>query len=441
MKKTCFVVMGFGEKPDHATARTLDLDKTYRVIIRPAVEAAGLECFRADDVVHSGIIDRPMYERLLNADVVVADLSTTNPNAIYELGVRHALRPHTTVVLAESGFKFPYDLKGLRIRKYEHLGKGIDAEEAERVRSELTAALRALVDEPQVDSPVYTFLPGLKPAEPLPAAAAFAGPGPVTGAAPAPATAAAAPGPGGVAPSEAARPGASFEQLMDLFRECRREGDWMGARRTLKKIMADRPDDTYLTQQLALATYKSKLPDPLSALEDAITILQRLNPARTTDPETLGLWGAVHKRLWELKQVRADLDQAIWAYEKGFYLNDDYYTGINLAFLLNERAALLPAREATADLVTAERIRHRVIELCETLYAAATPDGAPPEDPAQLFWILATLVEAYTGIGRPELAANAEKLAASVAPEAWMVASMNDQRRRLVELIAAAPSP
>jgi hypothetical protein len=41
-------------------------------------------------------IDKHMYEMLMNADVV-ADLSTTNPNAIYELGVRHALRPHTTV--------------------------------------------------------------------------------------------------------------------------------------------------------------------------------------------------------------------------------------------------------------------------------------------------------------------------------------------------------
>ena len=85
-KKTCFVVMGFGKKTDFQQQKTYDLDKSYRVIIQKAVEEAGLECIRADDVVHAGIIDKPMYELLLGADVVVADLSTANANAIYELG-------------------------------------------------------------------------------------------------------------------------------------------------------------------------------------------------------------------------------------------------------------------------------------------------------------------------------------------------------------------
>jgi len=134
--KKCFVVMGFGEKPDYATGRTLDLDKTYRTIIKRAVEEAGLECIRADTVIHSGTIDTPMYQLLLEADVVVADLSTSNANAIYELGVRHALRPHTTIVIAEKQFKFPFDLGHLLIRPYEHLGKGIDSEEADRMRAE-----------------------------------------------------------------------------------------------------------------------------------------------------------------------------------------------------------------------------------------------------------------------------------------------------------------
>jgi len=116
-QKACFVIMGFGEKTDFQTQRVLDLDKTYRIIIRRAVEDAGLKCIRADDVIHSGVIDKPMYELLLSADVVVADLSTSNANAIYELGVRHALRPNTTIVIAESQFKFPFDVTHLAIRK------------------------------------------------------------------------------------------------------------------------------------------------------------------------------------------------------------------------------------------------------------------------------------------------------------------------------------
>jgi len=110
MAQKCFVVMGFDEKVDFATGRTLDLNKSYRLIIKKAVEDAGLECIRADEVMHAGTIDKPMYELLLEADVVVADLSTSNLNAAYELGVRHALRPHTTIVIAEKQFKFPFDI-------------------------------------------------------------------------------------------------------------------------------------------------------------------------------------------------------------------------------------------------------------------------------------------------------------------------------------------
>jgi hypothetical protein len=97
--------MGFGKKTDFEIGRVLDLDASYTELIKPAVEAAGLKCIRADEIKHSGLIDDPMYEQLLTADVVVADLSTSNRNAIYELGVRHALRPYTTVIIAEDGIR------------------------------------------------------------------------------------------------------------------------------------------------------------------------------------------------------------------------------------------------------------------------------------------------------------------------------------------------
>ena len=161
-KQTCFVVMGFGVKNDFQQQKEFDLDKSYRIVIKKAVEAAGLECIRADDVMHAGVIDKPMYELLLGADVVVADLSTSNANAIYELGVRHALRPNTTIVIAESGFKFPFDIGHLLVRTYQHMGKGIDAEEAETFRDKLTQAIKELASKSDVDSPVYTFLPTLE---------------------------------------------------------------------------------------------------------------------------------------------------------------------------------------------------------------------------------------------------------------------------------------
>ena len=162
---TCFVVMGFNKKTDYATGRTLDLDKTYRNDHQARRGSAGVTCVRADEIVHSGVIDVPMYEQLLDADVVVADISTMNPNALYELGVRHALRPFTTIVMGESRIaekSYPFDLGHLLIRSYVHLGDGIDYEEVERARKELTGAITTILQDPKHDSPVYVHLAGLE---------------------------------------------------------------------------------------------------------------------------------------------------------------------------------------------------------------------------------------------------------------------------------------
>lgn len=84
--------MGFGKKTDFRSGKLLNLDATYNEIIKPAAEELGIKCVRADEIMQSGIIDVEMYKLLLSADIVVADISTSNANAIYELGVRHALK-------------------------------------------------------------------------------------------------------------------------------------------------------------------------------------------------------------------------------------------------------------------------------------------------------------------------------------------------------------
>jgi hypothetical protein len=162
-KKRCFVVMGFGIKTDLATGRKLNLDNAYRNMIKPAVVQCGLECVRADEIPHSGVIDLQMYRELLTADVVIADISTVNPNAIYELGIRHALRPWTTVVISESELKYPFDLGHIVITPYTHLGDDIGVGEARRFIEQLSDNLREILENPVPDSPVYTFLADLAP--------------------------------------------------------------------------------------------------------------------------------------------------------------------------------------------------------------------------------------------------------------------------------------
>jgi hypothetical protein len=425
-KKKCFVVMGFGEKADLATGRTLDLDKTYRLIIKKAVEEAGLECIRADDIIHSSIIDVPMYEWLYAADLVVADLSTTNANAIYELGVRHALKPKTTIIMAESQFKYPFDLGHIAIEKYEHLGKGIDGEEAERAKEVLKNAIIELVgNDSNTDSPVYTFMPTLTAPSILSSNKTE------------------------IKPEIKALPEdeQSFSMLLKMFKEAKADSDWVLVTGFLKKLLKIRPNDDYLTQQLALATYKSKEPSVEEALEQAKNILSKLNPLQTTDPETLGLWGAIAKRFWDIKATKADLNEAIWAYEKGFYLKNDFYNGINFAFLLNVRASVSDKRDAIADTVIAERIRKRVVDICNGLLYPGAGDGTKttlPDDPEQKFWLQASLVEAYLGSGQKEeadkLKENISKGTAEWMPASWMVDTMNSQLDKLTKLLAEAPA-
>src|ERR687886_3007893 len=106
----CFVLMPFGQKPDAAGA-LIDFDAVYRDLIAPAIEQAQMQPLRADEEMTGGIIHKPMFERLILCEYAVADLTTANANVFYELGVRHAVRPWSTVLLFASGTRLPFDVE------------------------------------------------------------------------------------------------------------------------------------------------------------------------------------------------------------------------------------------------------------------------------------------------------------------------------------------
>ena len=376
---TCFVVMGFGKKTDFETGRVLDLDKSYKNMIKPAVEAAGLKCIRADEIVHSGLIDVPMYEQLLNADVVVADLSTSNKNAFYELGVRHALRPFTTVVISEDGIKsFPFDVNRVLIRQYHHLGEDIGFEEVMRFREQLTNTIKGIMnkDPRDQDSPIYSLIHGLTPPA-IAAAVQAAVQKNISQTGVTQLTNNANLKEKETFGTDSIIPNETHSLLMQQVDEAQKKSDWFTAktllslvRQMIVKEKTGQPEDPYILQRLALITYKSKFPNEKDALIEAHQILNLLNPNTSNDTETLGLWGAVHKRLWELTKNTKYLDEAIRAYERGFFIRNDYYNGINFAFLLNVRAGQGTDRaEAIADFVEARRVRKEVLAwgLCNNI--------------------------------------------------------------------------
>ena len=447
-KPRCFVVMGFGKKTDFATGRQLDLDKSYRLLIKPAVEDAGLECIRADEIRHSGVIDVPMYRELLASDFVVADLSTANANALYELGIRHALRPRTTVVISENKLPYPFDLNHISITSYAHLGDAIDYDEVIRFRKVLADTLCAVKDTQQADSPVYTYIENLLPPSEN---ATRALDEPEQGK-PAQATAA------------TTKPAAESPTLSILIQEGEKaigKDQWASAKTFFAtaletaSIDGDKEGaiahDAYLIQRLVLATYKAKQPNQVEALNKARKLLDVLGPHESNDPETVGLAGAIEKRLFEEGQGLEHLKAAIWFYARGYYLRNDWYNAINFAYLLNVRADSALDKtdsERIADLVWANRIRSEVIELCARDLAEISERQArlvggterlesefKSRDHEQKFWCLATTAEANFGLGDFVIYDRAHVDAVAASHATWMVESMDTQIGRLKTLL------
>ena len=107
--KSCFVIAPIGE-PDSDTRRRSD--QVLRHIIRPAVEPA-YRAVRADEIAEPGLITSQIMQRVIEDDLVIADLTGLNPNVLYELAVRHAiLKPFVQII--EQGQTIPFDVSGIR---------------------------------------------------------------------------------------------------------------------------------------------------------------------------------------------------------------------------------------------------------------------------------------------------------------------------------------
>lgn len=402
----CFVVQGFGKKTDFASGRTLDLDASYEVI-KEAVEAVpggDFSCIRADEIVQSGHIEKVMYEYLLRADLVIADLSTSNVNAFYELGVRCALRPRATIVVAEDKISFPFDINHIPIHAYEHLGNDIGRREAKRFKGVLVELITSIMASGAIDSPVYTFVPSLT-APNMPAAQRMEPPS------------------GGH--------GTSLSDVKKRALEAMDRCDFEAAIPLWQRARDAGPKDNHVVQQLALATYKTKTPTEVKALKKAREILSYLRPQESLDPETLGLWGAVHKRLYELERDDEALAEAITATEKGFVVRQDYYNGINLAFLLDSRAADVSPELASEDHARARSVRRRVIEACR-----AELEQNPQMNKKERYWVLATLQQASVGLGDDAAADEWDRQAEEQEPTSRMVQSTEEQLAKLRALLS-----
>ena len=155
--------MPFGSKPD-AEGQAIDFNRVYAELIGPALEDAGCEVFRADQELRAGDIRADMFQELLVADLVVADLTLDNPNVWYELGVRHALRARGVLLLQGPRAHQPFDIYTDRKLRYGLAGGVPDPATIEVDRGRIAAMARATLAaaDAHVVSPVYVLLRHLR---------------------------------------------------------------------------------------------------------------------------------------------------------------------------------------------------------------------------------------------------------------------------------------
>ena len=163
MKPHAFVAMPFGVKQD-SQGNEIDFNRVYRELIKPALEAAGLEVFRADEEQRAGGILPDMFQELLIADLVVADLTIDNPNVWYELGVRHALRARGVVLICGGQVTTAFDLYTDRKLRYSIKDRGPDLSTLEQEKASLTSMVTATMESwhGRKVSPVYHLMPNLR---------------------------------------------------------------------------------------------------------------------------------------------------------------------------------------------------------------------------------------------------------------------------------------
>ena len=93
-------------------------DDYYSTIFVPAIEEAGLDPCRADDLYRPSTIVADIWNYTNEAKLILADLSGKNPNVFYELGLAHALAKPAILVVESMG-DVPFDLRALRVLQYD----------------------------------------------------------------------------------------------------------------------------------------------------------------------------------------------------------------------------------------------------------------------------------------------------------------------------------
>src|SRR3954465_2727659 len=304
---------------------------------------------------YGGIIHKPMFERLILCEFAVADLTTANANVFYELGVRHSVRPRSTILLfAEGGTQLPFDVAPLRAIPYRLNPDGKPADPGAMmpaIRQRLLQARNA-----DTDSPIFQLVEGFPDIQRL--------------------------------KTDVFRERVAYSNRMkERLAAARRQGE--DAVRVIETELGDIASqesavviDLFLSYRAvkawqAMIDLVARMPPPLAATvmvqeqiasllnratrgKDAERVLTDLLQKRGPSSETYGILGRVYKDRWEAAAkagnwflARGLLDRAIDAYVRGFEADwRDAYPGVNAVTLMELKDPPDPRREPLIPVVS-----------------------------------------------------------------------------------------
>jgi hypothetical protein len=361
-------LMPFGQKRDVSGA-LINFDYIYKDLIAPSVEEAGLQPLRADEEVTGGIIHKPMFERLILCEYAVADLTTANANVFYELGVRHAVRPWSTVLIyAESGGHLPFDLSPMRALPYRINSEGTI--EGNNVKATLVKRLEEAkrAQSAGIDSPLFQLVEGYPNIDHT-KTDVFRDHVAYSAQMKQKLAVARKQGIDKIRALDKQELSGNIGDLeagviVDLFLSYRSVKGWVDMINLVDKIPPPLAATAMIQEQLAFALNRqaSELKEPERTIlrERAEKVLLDLLERRGPHPETYGILGRIYKDQWEETVKAGDdfaapglLKKALEAYLHGFEADwRDAYPGINAVTLMEIKDPPDPRRNDLLPVVT-----------------------------------------------------------------------------------------
>lgn len=409
LRPHAFVVMPFGKKKG-ADGSIYDFNAIYSELIKPTLESAGFESFRADEETASGDILTDMFQELLLADLVMADMSIDNANVFYELGIRHALRKRGVVHIQAGRAYMPFDVFSVRTIPYHITPEGVpDPAFLEKDKAAIGRVCRATwASEPdRVHSPIFSLLTGLPEPDRMslrtPLATGFW------------------------------REYNEWKQRLTVAQRQRRIGDILLLTEEISNPLikeealgeAGKALQNMDRNELALQQYRKGLEinsrnvefrqkeaiflNRLGRVEEAIVKLENLLNDFPSDTEAMGTLGRIYKDMWtdswkwikdKEKRLRTSYDSYHWlvkafrTYLKGFrYKLNDTYPGVNaltLGIILIDLANRFEDKKDPDPEIT--EVRELLPDLRSTLLFALE---AKSQDDKTDYWTLVSLAELH----------------------------------------------